>query len=184
MCGLEGVEEGAWKLAGLLATGGFAAGGGGSWRPVRKSRALCALGGIRVRRFTFSFEDPSELPTGTSAAPSSSSDESSLSHALWVADLEAGNCFCWWLRLSSASRIRASNRASELNFSSPGMVVSEPGMYLIWNARSRMVSRGAGGELPATCWAPELTLPRPRTGELTAEDRPCADVQPSINSLC
>jgi len=51
--------------------------------------------------------------------------------------------FCLW---TSTSRIKASNRANELSFSSPGISRSEPGMHRSWNALSRMVSRGPGGE--------------------------------------
>jgi hypothetical protein len=51
------------------------------------------------------------------------------------------------LRFSSISRIRASNRATELSFSSPGRICSEADMLLIWKALSRMVSLGIGGEL-------------------------------------
>lgn len=57
-------------------------------------------------------------------------------------------------------------------------------MHRIWNALSRIVSRGAGGELESipACWPWELTLPLPRIGELRADDRPCAEVQPSMHS--
>jgi hypothetical protein len=61
-------------------------------------------------------------------------------------------------------------------------------MQRSWNALSRIVSRGpGGGELESgiggsAVGACELTLSRPLMGELSADDLPCADVQPSMNS--
>jgi hypothetical protein len=62
---------------------------------------------------------------------------------------------------------------------------SLPGIQRIWKARSRIVSRGPGGEEPiepgmagATA---EAMLLLPLVWEESAEERPWADVQPSMN---
>lgn len=62
---------------------------------------------------------------------------------------------------------------------------SLPGIQRIWNARSRIVSRGPGGvdalgEMGAMA---EAILLLPRVWEDSVEERPWADVQPSINWL-
>ena len=87
----------------------------------------------------------------------------------------------FWRFLSSASRIRASNRAMLLIFSSSSR--SLPGMHRIWKARSRIVSRGPGGDeaITVTGATAEAILLLPLVCEDSADERPCADVHPSIN---
>lgn len=67
--------------------------------------------------------------------------------------------------LSSASLIRASNRAMLLSSSAAGNL-SDPGMHFIINALSKIVSRGAG------VVSAVLVLLLPRVCEDNAEDRP------------
>lgn len=112
----------------------------------------------------------SDIPrSSASGSPSEdSSDSSSRSQVcLSIGDLaRALACF-----RSSTSRIRASNRAMLLIFSS--VTRSLPGIQRIWNARSRIVSRGAGG-VEATIGeaTADAILLLPLVCEESAEERP------------
>jgi hypothetical protein len=88
-----------------------------------------------------------------------------------------------WRFLSSASRIRASNRAMLLFFSSSNR--SLPGIHRIWKALSRIVSRGPGGEeaIVAVGATADAILLLPLVCEDNADERPCADVHPSMNCV-
>lgn len=127
----------------------------------------------------------SDMPNSSSSSSGSPSDDSSDSSSRpqfclsCVGDLaNALACF-----RSSTSRMSASNRAMLLIFSSSlSGTRSLPGMQRIWKARSRIVSRGPGG-VEATsggCTADAILL-LPLVCEDSADDRPCADVHPSIN---
>lgn len=90
-------------------------------------------------------------------------------------------CLRW-----SCSAINASKRAMLLILSSSVEGTrSLPGIQRIWKARSRIVSLGPGGVEPIEPGKAGLTaeamLLLPLVCEDKAEERPCADVQPSIN---
>lgn len=61
-------------------------------------------------------------------------------------------------------------------------------MYFSWKARSKIVSRGPGGEPESSSAAGESGGSEPRlsrtvrAGECKTDERPCADVQPNSSA--
>lgn len=67
--------------------------------------------------------------------------------------------------------------------SSLSVALSLPGIHLIWNALSNIVSLGPGGvdAIGLVVSTAEAMLLLPLVWDESAEDRPCAAVQPSTN---
>lgn len=118
----------------------------GSGRPVMYCKARCADGGINGGEYWSCLSEKSPSSVSVSSW-SSDSELSSASKALRKAACSALAAAAFCLRFSSASRMRASKRATELNLSSSVVPAGMFCAWCIWKARSKMVSRGPGGEL-------------------------------------